>query len=90
MISCRYDYENVDSASASKMMERLEGMLGDGSLTGKTFSSGDKHYTVAKADNFEYTDPIDGSVSKKQVYVTGTYNDILIIIRWILNSSQLL
>ena len=80
MISCRYDYENVDSASASKMMERLEGMLGDGSLTGKTFSSGDKHYTVAKADNFEYTDPIDGSVSKKQVCVYYRQHSLLVVV----------
>ena len=80
MICCRYDYENVDSASASKMMERLEGMLGDGSLTGKTFSSGDKHYTVAKADNFEYTDPIDGSVSKKQVLLYYRQHSLLVVL----------
>ncbi|KAI0237271.1 Phosphoglucomutase-1 [Lamellibrachia satsuma] len=62
----RYDYENVESAPASQMVEKLEAMLREGSLTGKTFSRGDKQYVVAKADNFEYTDPIDGSVSKNQ------------------------
>lgn len=51
------------------MVEKLEAMLREGSLTGKTFSRGDKQYVVAKADNFEYTDPIDGSVSKNQVYI---------------------
>lgn len=62
----RYDYENVETAPALQMMENLEVMLKDGSLIGKTFSQGDKQYVVAKADNFEYTDPIDGSISKNQ------------------------
>lgn len=37
------------------------------SFVGKKFSSGDKTYEVAVADNFAYTDPVDGSVSKNQV-----------------------
>ena len=63
----RYDYENVETAPANQMMENLEVLLNDGSLIGKTFTQGKKDYVVAKADNFEYTDPIDGSISKKQV-----------------------
>ncbi len=35
----------------------------------KEFSHGGKSFQVAKADDFEYTDPIDGSVTKKQVSV---------------------
>lgn len=42
-------------------------MMFDRSFVGKQLSSGDKVYTVEKADNFEYNDPVDGSVSRNQV-----------------------
>lgn len=63
----RYDYEEVDSDAANKMMKDLEAAMFDPSFKGKKFSSGDKTYEVAIADNFAYTDPVDGSVSKNQV-----------------------
>jgi len=56
----RYDYEEVDSASANQMMAHLEKVIA--SAAGKQFGA----YTVEKADNFEYNDPIDKSVSKNQ------------------------
>uniref|UniRef100_A0AAX7UHD5 EF-hand domain-containing protein n=1 Tax=Astatotilapia calliptera TaxID=8154 RepID=A0AAX7UHD5_ASTCA len=62
----RYDYEEVDSDAANKMMKDLEAAMFDPSFKGKKFSSGDKTYEVAIADNFAYTDPVDGSVSKNQ------------------------
>ena len=65
----RYDYENCDSEPANKMMANLEALVADPSLVGREFSHGDKKYHVCLADNFEYTDPIDGSISKKQVCV---------------------
>ena len=34
---------------------------------GSVHQHGDKSYIVALADNFGYTDPIDGSVATKQV-----------------------
>lgn len=49
------------------MMSALDAMSGDTSLVGKKLSHGDKSYNIAKIDNFEYTDPIDGAVAKKQV-----------------------
>ncbi|KAJ2158228.1 hypothetical protein GGF46_003940 [Coemansia sp. RSA 552] len=55
----RYDYEEVDSDGASKMMDRLRGLS---SVVGTTFNG----YTVEATDDFEYTDPIDNSVTKKQ------------------------
>lgn len=64
---CRYDYEEVDSDAANKMMKDLEAAMMDPSFKGKKFSSGDKTYEVDIADNFAYTDPVDGSVSKNQV-----------------------
>uniref|UniRef100_A0A8C5IGY8 Phosphoglucomutase 1 n=1 Tax=Junco hyemalis TaxID=40217 RepID=A0A8C5IGY8_JUNHY len=62
----RYDYEEVDADAANKMMKDLEAVMFDRSFVGKQLSSGDKVYTVEKADNFEYNDPVDGSVSRNQ------------------------
>lgn len=63
----RYDYEEVDSDAANKMMDHLQKTMFDKAFVGQKFSSGDKTYQVEKADDFEYTDPVDGSVSKCQV-----------------------
>lgn len=49
------------------MMQDLEAAMTDKSFIGKKFTSGDKTYEVAIADNFMYTDPVDASVSKNQV-----------------------
>ncbi|XP_066298622.1 phosphoglucomutase-1-like isoform X1 [Branchiostoma lanceolatum] len=62
----RYDYENVDAAPANQMMANVEQLITGADFVGKEFSHGEKTYKVAKADNFMYTDPIDGSVSTKQ------------------------
>uniref|UniRef100_A0A671TDB6 Phosphoglucomutase-1-like n=1 Tax=Sinocyclocheilus anshuiensis TaxID=1608454 RepID=A0A671TDB6_9TELE len=62
----RYDYEEVDSDAANKMIDHLQTTMSDKAFVGQKFSSGDKTYQVEKADNFEYTDPVDGSVSKGQ------------------------
>lgn len=63
----RYDYENCESEPANKMMANLNAYVADQSNIGKVFTSGDKSYTLAKADNFSYTDPVDHSISKNQV-----------------------
>ncbi|KAG0719976.1 Phosphoglucomutase [Chionoecetes opilio] len=62
----RYDYENCESAPCNKMMAALDAMCDDASLVGKELSHDGKTYNIAKIDNFAYTDPIDGSVAKKQ------------------------
>ncbi|ERE83081.1 phosphoglucomutase-1 [Cricetulus griseus] len=62
----RYDYEEVEAEGANKMMKDLEALMLDRSFVGKQFSANDKVYTVEKADNFEYSDPVDGSVSRNQ------------------------
>ncbi|XP_076440798.1 phosphoglucomutase-1-like [Babylonia areolata] len=62
----RYDYEGCDTEPANKMMAGLESFIADPSTIGRKFSSGGKSYTVAIADNFSYTDPVDHSVSTKQ------------------------
>lgn len=63
----RYDYENCESAPAETMMENLNKKADDGSLKGQKLTSGGKSYKVAITDNFSYTDPIDKSITKKQV-----------------------
>ena len=66
-VICRYDYEKVDSAAADKMVQRLNTFIADKANIGKEFTAAGKTFKVAKAEDFEYTDPIDKSVAKKQV-----------------------
>ncbi len=56
----RHDYEAVASDAAHGLYDRLEGMLP--SLVGQAFAG----RKISSADNFSYTDPIDGSVTKSQ------------------------
>ncbi|CAJ0960798.1 unnamed protein product [Ranitomeya imitator] len=48
------------------MMKDLETLMFDRSFSGQKFSVGEKVYTVEKADNFEYSDSVDGSISRNQ------------------------
>jgi len=59
----RYDYEQVDSDAANKVMAGLMELVQKASEN-KDYRMDD--YTVGKADNFSYTDPVDHSVSKNQ------------------------
>lgn len=63
----RYDYENCDSEPCNKMMNDLESLMNEPSFIGSTHEFEGKSFIVALADNFSYTDPIDGSISTKQV-----------------------
>jgi phosphoglucomutase len=56
----RHDYEAVDASAADKMMQDLRAQLTE--LAGKSFGE----FRVSQADDFEYTDPVDKSVSKRQ------------------------
>ncbi|WP_216903678.1 alpha-D-glucose phosphate-specific phosphoglucomutase [Synechococcus sp. CCY 9618] len=56
----RHDYEAVASDAAHSLYDRVEGMLG--SLPGQGFAG----RTVRAADDFGYTDPVDGSISRGQ------------------------
>ncbi|GFR66176.1 phosphoglucomutase [Elysia marginata] len=63
----RYDYENVSAEAGAKLMEGLDKLIQDPKTRGMTFSDPTgKSYRMHHLDNFEYTDPIDGSVSKNQ------------------------
>jgi len=63
----RYDYEEVDSAAAKKVMDGLIALQGkinaDKAKGGKPKLGA---YEVAIADEFSYTDPVDKSVSSRQ------------------------
>lgn len=52
----------MESKGADDMIARLRNMIANNEIERKTFGS----FTVAKADDFTYKDPIDGSVSKNQ------------------------
>merc|ERR1719197_1963863 len=56
----RYDYEGVDKPKAEEMMKMMSDL--SGSLVGNKF--GDME--MKQNDVFEYSDPVDGSVSKNQ------------------------
>ncbi|KAJ0011806.1 hypothetical protein NQD34_012781 [Periophthalmus magnuspinnatus] len=62
----RYDYENVDIDTACEMMEDLEILITDKSFVRQRFAVEDKIFQVEKADNFEYTDPVDSTISRNQ------------------------
>jgi len=56
----RHDYEGIDTAAANGLVEALRGQLD--TLPGTTVNG----LTIAKADDFAYRDPVDGSVSAHQ------------------------
>lgn len=71
----RHDYEEVDAVRASEMMTRLRSLLGE--MQGKQYGD----YIVDYADDFSYTDPVDGSVSSKQGIRIGFTDGSRIIYR---------
>ncbi len=56
----RHDFEAIETARADAMMSALRGQLA--SLPGRVVEG----MTVGAADDFAYTDPVDGSVSTRQ------------------------
>jgi len=66
----RYDYEGVDKAKAEDMVKQMADKAG--SLAGKSVQG----MEIKTNDVFEYTDPVDGSVSKNQgirfIFVDGS------------------
>lgn len=67
----RYDYEEVDSAAAEAVMSQVRKVIAD-SPKGTKFGD----FTLDVADDFEYKDPIDGSIASKQglrFVFTGEY-----------------
>ncbi|KAL1208068.1 Phosphoglucomutase [Cardamine amara subsp. amara] len=57
----RYDYEECESEGANKMIEYLRDIVSK-SKAGESYGN----YVLQFADDFSYTDPVDGSVASKQ------------------------
>jgi phosphoglucomutase len=71
----RHDYEEVDSAAAAELMEVLRRKLPElagGALEGRQ---------VAYADDFAYSDPVDGSTSARQGIRIGFADGSRIVLR---------
>ncbi|HEY9597640.1 MAG TPA: alpha-D-glucose phosphate-specific phosphoglucomutase [Cyanophyceae cyanobacterium] len=71
----RHDYEAVDSDRANTLMENLRSSLS----TMKSTQLGS--YQVEYADDFSYTDPVDGSISQKQGIRIGFTDGSRIVFR---------
>lgn len=66
----RYDYENCEYESCNQMMLELEKKVTNPAMKGQEIVFGSKVYVFQQADNFEYCDPIDESVTTNQVILT--------------------
>jgi len=71
----RHDYEGVDSAAANGLMAHLRESLA--TLPGRTVGGA----TIASADDFAYTDPVDGSVSTAQGIRIGLKDGSRVVFR---------
>lgn len=63
----RFDYEGLDPRATFYLMRDLEAVIFDKTFSSQKFAVGDHIYSVEKADNFEYVDPVDGTVARNQV-----------------------
>lgn len=76
---CRYDFEDCDGGSCQSMMMYLEKTLCESRvLVGKKFGN---KYEVKETGNFQYTDPVDRSVTTKQGLFVNFTNGARIIFR---------
>lgn len=71
----RHDYEGIDKARANELMDNLRSSLS--SMPGQTWGV----YEVDYADDFSYTDPVDGSVAAKQGIRIGFTDGSRIVFR---------
>ena len=71
----RHDYEGVDSAAADGLIAHLRASLA--TLPGRTIDGS----TIASADDFAYTDPVDGSVSTAQGIRIGLKDGSRVVFR---------
>ena len=71
----RHDYEGIDSEAAEGLVHHLRLLLPH--LPGQSFGT----FTVAFADDFSYTDPIDGSIASAQGLRIGLTDGSRIVMR---------
>ncbi|XP_015704345.1 phosphoglucomutase-like protein 5 isoform X1 [Coturnix japonica] len=63
---CRFDYEALEPRTAYFIMRDLETLITDKSFSHQQFAVGSSIYSVERTDSFEYIDPVDGTVTKRQ------------------------
>nr|XP_042706557.1 phosphoglucomutase-like protein 5 isoform X2 [Chrysemys picta bellii] len=63
---CRFDYEALEPRTAYFIMRDLEALIIGKSFSNQQFAVGNNVYRVEKTDSFEYVDPVDGTVTKRQ------------------------
>ncbi len=71
----RHDYEAIDSDAAQALMAQLESRIA--SLAGSSLAG----RVVAYGDEFQYTDPVDGSIARKQGLRVGFEDGSRIVYR---------
>ena len=71
----RHDYEGVDSAAANALMAHLRESLA--TLPGRAFGA----EAITSADDFAYTDPVDGSLSTAQGIRVGLASGSRVVFR---------
>ncbi|KAH9931560.1 phosphoglucomutase [Fomitopsis serialis] len=86
----RYDYEEVSSDGAQKIVDKLNAHIAKGDLAGTTHASAStgQKFVVKDAYNFDYTDPIDHSVSKNQGQVVRFEDGSRVVFRLSGTGSQ--
>ncbi|TCD67921.1 Phosphoglucomutase-2 [Steccherinum ochraceum] len=86
----RYDYEEVSSEGAQKLVDGLNSHITNQSLlnTAHTSKSTGQAFTISSAYNFDYTDPIDGSVSKNQGQIVSFSDGSRVVFRLSGTGSQ--
>ena len=71
----RHDYEGVNADGAGELIETIRKSAG--ALKGKRYGE----YEIALADDFSYTDPVDGSISERQGIRIGFTDGSRIVLR---------
>ena len=64
---CRYDYEDVDSDAANQLVDRIRSEFIDKEIE----VDNDADIALVSAEEFSYTDPVDGSTASKQGLILG-------------------
>jgi phosphoglucomutase len=75
-IYCRCDYEEVESAGANQMMKHIRSHLVD--IIGTTLM---RDWVVENAEEYSYTDPVDGSVAENQGFIISFTNGSRLVYR---------
>ncbi|GJJ11563.1 hypothetical protein Clacol_005797 [Clathrus columnatus] len=86
----RYDYEELPSEDAQKVIDALNAHITNQSLNNTTHTSEStkETFTVARISSFTYTDPIDNSVSKNQGHIISFTDGSRVVFRLSGTGSQ--